>query len=102
MEEIKFNFFPWDKGEKPYFKNPEGFEWYKDKSIQNWIDRDTESAPKLKNVYAFLVKKGDEVDRVLINDKQQVIYSTKRFEDMCVRIDILKITEKYDKAEGLD
>jgi len=75
MTESNLELFPWDRNEKPYFINPEGFEWYIDKDIQRWINRDTESAPKLENVYAFLVRKGNEIDRVLINDKQQVIYS---------------------------
>ena len=93
-EKLSLKLFPWENGIKPYFVNPEGFEWYVDKDIQRWIDRETESLPKLNNVYAFLVKRDNDISRVLINNKQQIIYDTKGFEDMCFHIDALKLIRK--------
>lgn len=91
-KDMDYKFFPWDRGEKPYFVNEEGFEWYIDKDCTEWAKRDMANGNKgLKNVGCFFVKKGDDVHRVLINDKQQILHSATSMEGMCVKIDMLKM-----------
>lgn len=76
--------WPWENGIKPYFTNKEGFEWYVDKGMNSYI-----KIKELKDVYAFIVKKGELIDRVLISGDQRVIHSGGSYEDVSCKIDIL-------------
>jgi hypothetical protein len=50
-------------------------------------------------VACFLVKKGDDINRVMINDKQQMLLDDKNLEQMCVKIDLMKIVKNYELHE---
>lgn len=97
MEKNNFSIFPWDKGEKPYFVNDEGFEWYVDKGMTKWARDDRAGSDGLKGVVCFYVKKKDHVTRILINDKQEILKESQGLEDMAAFIDILRVQQMYDK-----
>lgn len=101
VDDFFLKFFPWEKGEKPYFVNPEGFEWYIDKNIQNYITREDRNGIKIKHLYAFLVKKDNEIDRVILDDKQNIIYSSKGYENVLYYIDTIKLNKHFDKDETI-
>lgn len=94
-----FKLWPWDRDEKPYFINEEGFEWYMDKHMLAYARQDTLAHKGLKNIYPFIVKKGENISRVLIDDKQNQLYDTLGFEAMAVRIDMIKANHTYDEAD---
>jgi hypothetical protein len=100
-------FYPWEQGEKPYFVNPEGFEWYYDHSSTQYAQKDValyggQTRKGLKNVVAFYVKKGDEISSVLINKEQEIIVEHTHAIGLCVRIDVLKVWEDYASQEDRD
>ena len=91
--------FPWDEeGAKPYFVNNDGFEWWLDKSMTKYaLEDSTIGNPGLKDVFCFYVKKGDDISRVLINNKHQVLYETSTLDQMAAHIDILKIVRNNNE-----
>lgn len=93
---MELKLFPWDKGEKPYFVNEKGFEWYVDKDTQRWVNKETPSGYKLKNVFAFYIKKDDYINRVLINNNQEIIYENTNLEALCTYIDFLKFANETE------
>ena len=101
IDDVILRFFPWEKGDKPYFVNPEGFEWYIDKDIQNYMTREDRNGIRIKDLYAFLVKKGDEIDRVILDDKQNIIYSNKGYESVLYYIDTIKLNKYFDNDETI-
>ena len=85
-------FFPWDKGEKPYFTNELGIEWYMDKSTTEYIKKDTPIHKGLNDVYCFFIKEiNGKISRILIDDKQNVLYENQSLEAIGAFIDILKV-----------
>lgn len=95
--------FPWDdKDAKPYFVNPEGFEWWIDKDCTQWAHKDQANGNKgLKNVAVFFIRKDGEVlERALINDKQQLVYSSTSLESMCIYLDMLKFKAMFPDEEA--
>jgi len=87
--------FPWNSGEKPYFVNEEGFEWYIDKSTTDWCKRYMPNGCEPLAAACFFVKKEDQITRVLINDKQQIIAEDTSLEGMAVKIDQLRILKSF-------
>jgi hypothetical protein len=94
MTEINLNFYPWQKGEKPYFVNPEGFEWYIDKGGTEYATKDSGNLKGLKNVMCFYVKKNDIIKIVLIDNKQNILAESTSLEGIGIKIDILKIAHQ--------
>jgi len=95
-EKTKWILFPWDKDDaKPYFVNPEGFEWWSDKFCTEWARKDAVNGNKgLKNVEVFFIRKdGKYLERVLINNIQEILYRTELLESMCIYLDMLKFDE---------
>ena len=80
--------FPWELGEKPYFINPEGFEWYVDKETQQYANR-----RKCKNVGCFLLKKENYITRAVIDDKQNVLYESQSLEAIGSFLDVLPLVK---------
>lgn len=88
---------PWEKGEKPYFTNPEGYEWYMDKETTEWAHREDQHGTKLENIVGFFVRKGEFAERVLMDKEiNQMIYSSTSLEAIAYRIDMLKALKRYD------
>lgn len=97
MERLDF-----DKS-KPDFVN-DSFKWYIDKHFQNYIENEqANNLPKLKGFGCFIVKSGDVEDYVLIDNKQNVIdgypYNSTGFEQMEVKINMIKISKHFDEYE---
>jgi hypothetical protein len=91
--------WPWEsEGSKPFHTNEEGFEWWLDDSMQRYIDQDFPK-PKLKDTMACLVRKGDDVTRVIINDKQELLYSNKSLEAVACWVDMAKTKQQFDKNQ---
>jgi hypothetical protein len=86
----EFYKFPWEKGIKPYFINPEGFEWYIDEELTEYAKKDLHNHKGLKNVVGFYVKKGNDITRVLIDNKQRVLSEDQTLDGMYTKVDILK------------
>lgn len=80
--------FPWEKGEIPFFVNEQGAAWYKYQSLQDYIN-----LIKLKNAYAFYVRKDKEVDIVVIDLKQSILFAGKSLEAAGAKMDILKVLQ---------
>ena len=96
--DLEFNIFPWEKGEKPYFINEKGFEWYVDKDMTNWARKDMPGGTKgIKDVMCFYVKMPDGVTRVLIDDKQNIIHEDTNLEGMASHIDMMKISKRFEE-----
>lgn len=86
--------FPWENDVKPYFVNEEGFEWYLDDDTNKWLRKDMVNGVKgIKDHACFFVKKGDDITRVLIDSKQNIIKDDKNWEGMLAFIDILKVSK---------
>ena len=88
---------------KPDFIN-RGFKWYIDKHFQNYIENEqADNLPKLKGFGCFVVKSKDVEDYVLIDNKQNVIagypYTLEGYEQMEVKINMIKISKHYDEYE---
>lgn len=96
MSELKM--FPWENDVKPDFINEEGFEWYQDKETNDYIRKDSSwsSGPKgLTDVFCFFVKKGDQIERVLVDDKQNILKSHTNWEALCAFVDMLKLSKSF-------
>jgi len=70
-------FYPWENGEKPYFVNEEGYEWYVNKNLTQFAQKDDYlwgggKHPKLEYV-AFTVRKGEEIVYLLLGQNQLVV-----------------------------
>jgi hypothetical protein len=88
---------------KPDFVN-DNFKWYVDKHFQNYIENEqAENLPKLKGLGCFVVKSSNVEDYVLIDNKQNVIYSYPYTFDgygqMEVKINIIKIHKHFEEYE---
>lgn len=94
-EEITLKFFPWEYDIPPDFVNEEGFEWYLDEITNQWLAKDMRNGVKgIKNMRCFFVRKnGIVITRVLIDDKQNIIYEHTNWELMLSHIDILKLAK---------
>jgi len=91
--------WPWEKGEKPYWVNPEnGLEWYHDKTVTDWA-RGNDPKPKL-NAVGFIIAERDEDTinpqvRVLLDgETNEVLHQTESLEGMAIFIDLFKITKE--------
>jgi len=98
FEELMAAFaFPWEKGEKPYFTNAEGFEWYVDKETTEWAHRKDQHGTKLENIVGFFVRKGKFAERVLMDKEiNQIVYSSTSLEAVAYHIDALKALKRFD------
>lgn len=102
-----FPIFPWERNEKPYFVNEEGFEWYVDKFATQIAHKDNylysgHTRKGLKNMVAFFIKKGDNVKCALINDKQEVMAEAPNTIALCFKIDQLKIYYDFATFDDLE
>ena len=96
---MSFSFYPWDNGKKPYFVNPEGFEWYADVELTKYAQNENLQGITLPDIYVFWVRKGEDVKHVILNSKlNQVVYEG-GIEDIGVRIDIMKADTLFSKDE---
>lgn len=94
-EDYTLNLWPWERGEKPYFTNEEGFEWYIEKDLTKQCQTERLKLPAI-NMVVFLVAKNNEpLERVLMDVKtEQIVYSSTSLEEMAVHIDWLKLVKQ--------
>lgn len=78
--------------------------WYYDKKMTNYSLREQDdNLPALKNVACFYVIGKDISDRVMIDDKQNILYrysSNRPDDDCCCFINMLKINKHYDNVQN--
>jgi hypothetical protein len=90
----EFKLFPWENGVKPDFVN-DGFEWYIDKISTEYARQDTITHKGLRNVACFTVRKDDVITRIMIDNKQHILFETPSLVAMGEKIDILKVLQHY-------
>ena len=81
------------------FFESETHEWFHDKSNTAYAQKENASGIKLPTIHCFVVyaKETEEYDRVVMDEKtNEIVYSTKRLEDLGFWIDIQKIIKGYD------
>lgn len=97
---MSLNLFPWDRGEKPYFVNDEGFEWYVHKELTDWCtnDRPLNNLPPL-NAVVFLVSNEDRTNMsYVVIDKitNGEMYSNTGYEAVATWIDVARLATDAD------
>lgn len=89
---FKLEEFPWEKGEKPFFTNEEGFDWYVDKKLTEYCMKPPDPLQPLNAVCFFVVKNNNLEGRVLIDKKtNKVIGENLSLESMLYKIDFLRL-----------
>lgn len=90
----------WEKQE-PNFVNELGIKWYFDELVTDYCMKENISGVFLDNVLAYVVVlPSGETNRVLVDvNNKEVIYATKRLEEIGVEIDKLKLLKSYEKHE---
>ena len=89
--------------EKVFFDNGTT-KWYKEPHFNKYLQREqSDNLPKLENLHCFVVI-GDRIeDLVLVDEQQNIIacydYNLKGFEEMEVKINILKIAKHFENNE---
>lgn len=90
-----FDPMPWELGEKPYFVNELGNEWY----LDDITNKEIKSRKlKMQIVCFFLRTTEGIITRLLIDDKQHVLMETNNWEAILHRLDAYEILEK-DRLE---
>lgn len=92
---MEFKFYPWEKGEIPYFVNEEGYEWYVEKNLTKYAREDHNGHKGLKNVVCFLLRKDDYVTRIIIDENQNILGESPSLEEISGKIDTLKMIQHY-------
>lgn len=91
MEHTDFFKFPWENGETPYYSDS-GVDWYLDKKSTKYLHEETiNGTPGINNMFCFITKNDDDINRVIIDDNQNIIYVTKSLESLLYKIDFLKV-----------
>lgn len=92
--------FPWEKGEKPYFINDDGFHWYIQKEMTEWCNRQNiNNSPPIKAV-CFLVAKNNKPEAyVLIDKNNNILHVDNTMDGMGCKIDILRIKSGFDNIK---
>lgn len=95
--------WPWEHREKPFMVDEEkNVEWYIDKSLTDYARKPQVNGSRpLDNVTAFILRKDGKVsDRVLVNDRRQVLhisdYDMIGLSSMATKIDILRLALTFD------
>jgi hypothetical protein len=103
---MELDIFPWDKGVAPVWINPDtGHGWYLDVTTTEWTFRDFNDNSKLNGSVYFVCEKVDgeitPLTRILIdNETNQPLAEHTGVEDMCVKIDMIRMaltnSKNYD------
>jgi hypothetical protein len=91
--------FPWEKGEEPYYVDS-GVEWYLDKSKTRYLhEEDVNGNQGLKNMAVFTIRRleDNDINRVIIDNKQNIVHVTKSLEGLLCRIDVMKLVNAPEK-----
>ena len=104
---INFGIWPWDEANaKPYFTNPEGFEWWIDKSSTQWAHRDIEptGGKGAKNLLCFIVRKDEKpVSRVVMDkNTNEVVYENGNLEAVACWLDMYKVAQTIPEEDEDD
>jgi hypothetical protein len=84
---------PWERGDKPYFVNDIGSEWYLDKDVNEYIKK-----KGLGNIVGFLIKNNHEAIRILMTiDTNDIVHASTGYEDVLAKVEMLHIANVYNK-----
>jgi hypothetical protein len=99
---MEFNIFPWQRGEEPYWVNPEnGIAWYVDKDTTYWCGRETVNGHPILDAVVFYVtkKEGDTVhalSRVMVDKKTNAVLADETsMEALAVKIDMIRFSMSF-------
>jgi len=76
--------FPWKNGEKPYFTNKEGFDWYIQEDLTEYCKE-----KGLLNVVVFLVAKGEKPETYAVVEKGRLLHTNQQYEGVLCWIDCI-------------
>jgi hypothetical protein len=94
--------FPWEKGEKPYWVNPEnGYEWYIDRNVTDYCSKDKSGLPILDAICFYVCNKIEDkinpITRVLIDKKSNnVLADDNSLEGIACKIEMIRMSMKKD------
>lgn len=93
---------PWDNDIEPNFTNDEGWEWYIDKDRTRYVQKDEikNGNKGLKDVYVFYVRKEDEWNWIVIDNKQNILAVEYGLDGLGHKLDILKAAATFNKVEN--
>lgn len=95
---------PWERGEKPYYINELGFEWYVDKELTRFALKDDYlwgggKHNGLKEFCVFLLRRKDDVTYLMIGKNQLVVDADDSYVGMWNKIQQLKILFTFMDAD---
>lgn len=99
-------FFPWDRGEKPFWVNPEnGIEWWVDKDMTAHCSRDQGESPPLDAIVFYVCERNDgkvnPLTRILVDRKtNKPLAEHAAADSMCCKIDALRFLLKSEKQKS--
>ena len=94
------NIFPWERGEAPYWVNPEnGIHWYVADALTEWCYRESLNAPPLEATVMYVAEKREgkirPLSHVLLEcETNAVLADTQSVEALCVKIDAIRLANK--------
>ena len=77
-------------------------EWFADKGSTGYAQRENLNGISLPNIKCYVARSKDtgEYNSVMVDHStQEIIYTTKKLEELGVYIDMLKLKKLYDKEE---
>jgi hypothetical protein len=85
--------WPWERDEKPFFSNDEGFDWWIVEILTQACEREGVGSP-LPNTKVFFVSKDNKPVTYAIVRGNELIYENTNFESVCYKIDVLRMIEE--------
>jgi hypothetical protein len=76
----------------------EPVKWWKCRPLTQWAKRKDTHDVSLPNVRGWVVEDPLGLSYVL-TEGQEIVYSTQRYEDAAVHIDVMKLNRNYDKYD---
>lgn len=90
--------FPWERDEKPYFKNDGGYNWYIDTDTTQYAQKENINRIALPNIIVFFIKKDNYITRgIMDKNSDSLIYDDQSLEGILGHIDILKVLKQFKK-----
>ena len=82
-----FKTFPWENNIKPVFINEKGYEWYNDDDTNKYLNKQLPH----QILAGFFLKKDEYITRVIINNRQEIVFESQQLEAILTHIDIRKM-----------
>ncbi len=92
--------YPWENGEKLFFTNDEGYEWYMNEYDTEWAHSADSFGTTLPNLICIYIRKGDFATRGMMDKiTNELIYTDTSMEGIAVKIDMLKFIKRCDDVQ---